>query len=41
MRDASTLSPEPSAVPEPATLGLVGLGVLWLVVWRKAFDKIR
>ena len=41
MHNYSTLPPEPSAVPEPSTLVLVGLGVLGLVVWRKAFDKIR
>jgi hypothetical protein len=41
MPNYSTIAPEPSAVPEPSTLGLVGLGVLGLVALRKAFDKIR
>ena len=32
MNNYSTISPEPSAVPEPSTLVLVGLGVLGLVL---------
>ena len=36
MPNYSTLPPQPSAVPEPATLLLVGLGVLGLVILRKA-----
>ena len=31
----SSLPPQPSAIPEPSTLLLVGLGVLGLVVLRK------
>ena len=34
----STLPPQPSAIPEPATLVLVGLGVLGLGVLRKRFS---
>jgi len=37
MHNYSTLPPEPSAVPEPSTLVLVGLGVLGLVALRKKF----
>ena len=32
----STLPPQPSAIPEPSTLVLLGLGVLGLMVWRRA-----
>ena len=35
MPNYSTLPPEPSVIPEPATLVLVGLGVLGLAVLRK------
>ena len=35
----STLPPQPSAVPEPSTLVLVGLGVLGLATLRKRFCK--
>jgi hypothetical protein len=35
MNNYSTLPPEPSAVPEPSTLVLVGLGVLGLVALRR------
>ena len=39
MHNYSTSPPEPSAVPEPSTLLLVGLGVLGLVTLRKRFCK--
>jgi hypothetical protein len=35
MPNYSTLPPQPSAVPEPSTLLLIGLGVLGLVALRK------
>ena len=35
----STIASEPSAVPEPSTLLLVGLGVLGLVVLRKRWSQ--
>jgi hypothetical protein len=38
MPNYSTIAPEPSAVPEPATLVLVGLGVLGLMALRKKFS---
>jgi hypothetical protein len=37
----STLPPQPSAIPEPSTLLLVGLGVLGLMVLRKRWDTRR
>jgi hypothetical protein len=39
MKNYSTLPPQPSAIPEPSTLVLVGLGVLGLVILRKAFSE--
>jgi hypothetical protein len=39
MNNYSTLPPQPSAVPEPSTLVLVGLGVLGLVAWRKRWSQ--
>jgi hypothetical protein len=41
LNNYSTLPPQPSAVPEPSTLVLVGLGVLGLVVLRKRYDSPR
>jgi hypothetical protein len=37
--NVSTLPPQPSVIPEPTTLVLVGLGVLGLVVWRRMWEK--
>ena len=37
LHNYSTLPPQPSAVPEPSTLVLVGLGVLVLGLLRKKF----
>jgi len=38
MNNYSMLPPEPSAVPEPSTLVLVGLGVLGLALLQKKFS---
>ena len=41
MHNYLTLPPQPSAIPEPSTLVLVGLGVLGLMALRKRWDTRR